>query len=297
MSLPGAADAAAGRGTPAAGEESGQHQRQHHDGLLAQGTVCEPGRGNGFPHLHAIELDPVLLEGLAQLAQPRLQHIAGRLGLLVPHLDTGQDPNEIDLRAVYDAGSAPGLDASPRFLTAAVAAVVDARDQPSDPHHGFFLGAACWRFQSRQAGAFTFTRLAGDVRWYLTVPTSQGVLAVRALLSTDLLGPGAQVPFYLMQTLGGGETLRGFSESRFRDRTVTAFSAEYRWRVMKYFDAGPFVDVGTVAPSVSDLRASALEVSGGVRFGLRYKDRVIAHIDWGRCHEGQRVMIGASTLF
>ena len=105
------------------------------------------------------------------------------------------------------------------------------------------------------------------------------------------------MPFYLEQTLGGPNTLRGYAVSRFRDRAVVSFSAEYRFLVNGYLDIGPYVDAGTVAHSFTKLDFGDLELSGGIRAGLRYKGRVLFNVGWGFCHEGSRFFIGAGTLF
>ena len=43
---------------------------------------------------------------------------------------------------------------------------------------------------------------------------------------------GQEVPFYLLPTLGGSTTLRGFLDDRFRDRDLLLFNAEYRFPII-----------------------------------------------------------------
>jgi outer membrane protein assembly factor BamA len=223
--------------------------------------------------------------------------ICGRAGLLAPGLGAGRDADHPDVRTVFDASTAPGLIAVPRFVTTGIAAVADARDHASDPHRGVFFGTALWWFDGISQHEFNFARATADLRGYHTPGSPRGVLAWRALLSADLPSHGAEVPFYLEQTLGGGETLRGFQAYRFRDRAIMAASIEYRWRMNDYLDLGPFVDAGAVAPRVAALALRNLETSAGVRVGLRYKGRVLLHLDWGMCREGQRVTVGVGTMF
>ena len=87
-----------------------------------------------------------------------------------------------------------------------------------------------------------------DVRAYATPITSRGVLAMRALLSSDFTDSGRPTPFYLQQSLGGGDTVRGLPSYRFQDQALYVLTTEYRWRVHRYVEIAPFVDVGNTAP-------------------------------------------------
>jgi outer membrane translocation and assembly module TamA len=139
--------------------------------------------------------------------------------------------------------------------------------------------------------------VTGDARWYRPVFSPRGILAVRALASDERPDAGARVPYYLQQTLGGSESLRGFSAYRFRARALATGSAEYRFLVSSFLDIGPFVDVGTVAPTFALLSVNNLEWSGGVRAGIRFKGQPLVTVGWGRSREGNRFFIGAATLF
>jgi hypothetical protein len=67
--------------------------------------------------------------------------------------------------------------------------------------------------------------------------------------------------------------------------------------VSSFLDIGPFVDVGTVAPTFALLSVNDLEWSGGIRAGLRFKNAPLVTVGWGRSREGHRFFIGAATLF
>ena len=55
------------------------------------------------------------------------------------------------------------------------------------------------------------------------------------------------MPFYLMPTLGGNDTLRGFREYRFRGPHAILAQAEYRWEIWSGLDGALFYDAGKVA--------------------------------------------------
>ncbi len=223
--------------------------------------------------------------------------IAGRAGVLDLRLGAGHNDDLPNVEEVFTPETAPGLSQPPQYLTLGAGAAYDARAPRTDPHSGYFVAASLWRFDARDTSAFDFTRVILDGRSYFTPFHERGVLAVRALLSVDRTDAGAQVPFYLQQALGGGETLRGYPNYRFRDLAVACASAEYRWQIIEYVDVGPFVDVGTVGPSVSRLSGNHLIATGGVRAGLRYGSRALFHFDWGFGREGTSLTAGTGVVF
>ena len=56
-----------------------------------------------------------------------------------------------------------------------------------------------------------------------------------------------RVPFFLLPTLGGNDTLRGFRAYRFRGPHSILLQGEYRWEIWSAFEAALFYDAGKVA--------------------------------------------------
>lgn len=255
--------------------------------------VGAPSNAHGTRPLNYVWFG-ALMDGVIQYQFTPTFGVSGRAGLLAPGLWSGSDE-------ASGAGAAPAvapvLLGVPHFVTAGGTAVIDARDQPTDPHRGAFLGTAIWRFNGLGGSAYDFLRVTVDGRWYHTLFSPRGVLAARVLASVEEPDRGAVVPFYLQQTLGGNATLRGFAPYRFRGRALGAFSAEYRFQVNRYVDVGPFVDAGSMVRSFVRLEFGKLEWSGGVRAGVRLKNSVMVNLGWGHSREGDRFFIGAGTLF
>jgi outer membrane protein assembly factor BamA len=107
--------------------------------------------------------------------------------------------------------------------------------------------------------------------------------------------PGREVPFYLMPSLGGSYTLRGYSNYRFHDRQLLLASAETRWPIFDHLDGAVFVDAGTVAAKVGDLGFDKT-VYG---FGLRVHSHrsTLARLDVAHTAEGWHVMFRSSDPF
>jgi hemolysin activation/secretion protein len=127
--------------------------------------------------------------------------------------------------------------------------------------------------------------------------SERGVLAARGLVSTDFTGENGATPFYLQQSLGGGETLRGFHSYRFPDQAIAHASVEYRWRAHRFVEIAPFLDTGTVAQSLSRLSLSSLKMSLGVGIRGRTTRRTIGRLDSAWSSEGYRISIGIGPAF
>ena len=103
---------------------------------------------------------------------------------------------------------------------------------------------------------------------------------------------GNEVPFYLMPSLGGDRTLRGYHNFRFHDRNLLMASAESRWALFRQVDAALFLDAGNVAPRVGDLDLQKISYGAGVRVHTR--TATIGRMDVSHSQEGWQVFFAMS---
>jgi outer membrane protein assembly factor BamA len=257
--------------------------------------------GRGIDSLEENKSDYALrgasIEGVWQWQASPTLGVSARGGWLGLDVDPGHNDALVNLENRFALVAIPGAPDPPRFLTYGVGAAYDTRSEPSAPEDGGMAGVSVRRFSASEMPALSFTRLTFDVRGYRPLLSPRGVLAARGLVSTDLTGDTGRTPFYLQQALGGGETLRGFHSYRFADQSLAHVSVEYRWRVHRYIEIAPFLDTGTVAPSLSSLSFSALKMTPGVGIRARTDRRVIARLDWARGSEGQRIALGMGPAF
>ena len=99
-------------------------------------------------------------------------------------------------------------------------------------------------------------------------------------------GGDRQVPFIHQPAIGGAQTLRGYSDARFRDQNALWASAEYQWEAWWALDGAFFVDAGQVAAERSDFNLTALDVTYGIGFRLHGNDNFIARLDLAYGREG-----------
>lgn len=221
---------------------------------------------------------------------------AVRGGLIDLEVGPGEDGTGPATALLFDDRTAPGLARQPAYRHVGAAVAFDRRDSAASPHSGGTLGVLVWRFDALDTATDDFSRVAIDARYYLPA-LGPSVLALRALTSTGFAGANARVPFYMQQTLGGGDTLRGFERARFRDTALVNLAAEYRWDVHPIVEVAGFGDVGRVGPSLRALMPRRFERSWGAGIRVKRRGSVKFRVDLAFSREGQRLILSTSPVF
>lgn len=242
-------------------------------------------------------LSGVSIEGVWQRQFDSSVGISVRGGLLDLRVGTGTNSTLINFEERFAPAAIPGALEQPRFVTLGAGLVRDTRQYPGAPDDGTFVGVAFRRFAASGAPDLDFTRMTFDARAYAKPMTERGVLAVRALLSSDFTDSGGQTPFYLQQSLGGGDTIRGLPSYRFQDQALYVLTAEYRWRMHRHVEVAPFVDVGNTASAISRLTFRSMKVGPGIAIRVRTKHRTLARLEWATSSEGYRIVVGTGPSF
>jgi outer membrane protein assembly factor BamA len=197
----------------------------------------------------------------------------------------------------FDESSAPGLTGQSRFAHGDAFVETDGRDVPGYPTRGGIYRLGLATFQDLDGSGHSFRRFDLDATQYVPLFHQNWIVAVRSRVTLSQTAAGNDVPFYLLPTLGGGNTLRGYSDYRFRDRDTALFSAEYRWPVFGMMDGALFVDAGSVAATAADLRRARLHQDYGFGLRLHSETKSIARIDVAKGQEGIRVAVSLSAPF
>jgi outer membrane protein assembly factor BamA len=230
--------------------------------------------------------------GFATLRPNRWLSIGGRVGVITSlGIAAGTSSLSPPTGERFDEISAPGLTRQPDFLHADVSLDVDTEDVPGYPTSGgrYHLGMAT--FQDRSYSQYSFERVDAEAAEYIPLLHKSWVLALRGRAVLTETAAGQEVPFYLLPTLGGSTTLRGFLDDRFRDRDLLLFNAEYRWPLFRALDGALFYDAGTVAPSAQALSVPNAHTDYGIGVRLHSTTRTIVRLDVGRSVEGYRAFL------
>jgi hypothetical protein len=203
-------------------------------------------------------------------------------------------PNTIDL---FTDATAPGIFAPPSFLHGDVQVAVDLRD-----HKGHATGGGLYQFvaaaySDRDSGTYSFRRYEVDAAQFVPIFTKRFILALHGREVFSDAADGHVVPFYLMPSLGGKNTLRGYHDYRYHDNDMQAFSGEVRSALFTHLDAAVFVDAGKVASRAGDLDLRNLKRSYGAGLRVHNATATLIRLDVGHSVEGWQVFIKVSDPF
>jgi hypothetical protein len=123
-------------------------------------------------------------------------------------------------------------------------------------------------FRERDNDQYSFKSIEAEVVQLIPILRANWVIALRGLATVTDLEDSGGVPHFLLPSLGGGSTLRGYPDFRFQDRNRLLMNAELRWTPARFLDMAVFYDTGKVASRREDLDFDGLKDSYGI--GMRF---------------------------
>lgn len=238
-------------------------------------------------------------QGRVVLKPRRPLRLGVSAGLLNPSIGRGTDKRYPSLEERFSAAQAPGLLFQPNYSYGEVFAALDTRDQDGNPRSGSFMGVA-WRRYTSRGVVFqeAFRRLEADAQQFFPIFDKKRVIALRGHLTSTAAYDGGEVPFYFQPTLGGSDSLRSYSDFRFRDRHSIFLNAEYRWEAFSGLDMALFSDWGKVAPLRRDINLRRLKHAYGLGFRFNTYKAVFLRFDIAAGGgEGLRYFLKFSNVF
>lgn len=221
----------------------------------------------------------------------------GAMGGFVSTLtDSGNDGRAVE--TVFTPGSVAGFQ-DPRTEYSITGGWVefDIRDKWLEPPVGIVARVTSTRYEDIGLSVHDFTRIVGDIKGYVPLGSRNRVLALRLRTSHSIADDGKEVPFYLMETLGGAKDVRGFREYRFRDTRNLLLNAEYRWEVWNYVDFSFFFDAGKVFDDPSDFNFEKMHTGYGFGVRAHAPPNFVLRFDLAKSTEGLRFHISGGPSF
>jgi hypothetical protein len=220
----------------------------------------------------------------------RAVSLTGRAGWLTRvGLSSSKGPFDRDLPdTLQEFAGEPGaqLTRQPGYFHGDVSLIADTRDHPGHPSRGGVYRAGWAAFTDRGAGVFGFDRYELEAAQFVPIFAGRSVLAVRGWGVFSNTTGEQVIPFYLLPSLGGHNTIRSYANYRFHDRNLLVVNAESRWALMPHVDAAVFADAGNVAPRAADLDLARRGYGTGVR--LHTGTTTFARFDVAKGPEGWR---------
>lgn len=170
----------------------------------------------------------------------------------------------------------------------------DTRDDELAPTKGTYANAALqWNLPGWGSDR-DYQHFYGAINSYHEFGPN-GILATR-FAACDV---SRNAPFFDLCLFGANNDLRGYEAGKYRDSTLIAAQAEYRWHFSKRWGMVAFAGVGGVAPNFSDYRASSLLPAGGVglRFMASTEYKVNVSVDYAVGRNSDALYFGIGEAF
>ena len=168
----------------------------------------------------------------------------------------------------FSPADSPGLELDQfKYVNSTARAVVDWRRQLGYAGTGGLYRVQFDDFRESDHDQYSFRSLEVEVTQLIPLMRANWVVALRGLTTITDVDDNEDMPYFMLPSLGGRKTLRGFPDFRFRDRHRLVMNAELRWTPARFVDMAMFYDAGKVAARKADLDFRALEDSYGI--GMR----------------------------
>lgn len=196
------------------------------------------------------------------------------------------------VQAIFPGEAAFARIDQPDYLHGELSITADTRDSRSHPRSGGLYRAAMTRFSDRDGGNFSFRRFDAEAAQFTTIPAARLTLAAHGWLVASATDAGHDIPFYLLPSLGGNNTMRAYANFRFHDRNFAVINLEMRLALLTHMDAVWFADAGNVAARVGDLNLNRRSFGVGLR--LHSIRATFARLDVAHGSEGWRLTFSAA---
>lgn len=221
-----------------------------------------------------------------------------RLDAGVRNVGVTEPRKQPDMQLVFRDSDIPGIGTGGSMNVFGASLQRDTLDNPHWPASGGLQRVEASLVEGQKGGDFAYWRYRLDVEQALPLSDdNRKVIGLRAALETNQEKGGSQVPFFDMATIGGSSTLRGYPTNRFTDRSALTVSAEYRYRIWRYFDWGFFLDAGQVAPEISNFAMDNFHTGYGVRFFPRSEKGKGIIVDLAHSREAWVFYVDFGSLF
>jgi hypothetical protein len=204
--------------------------------------------------------------------------------------------NRTSVDEIYTPETLPGLGAKVTYLHAQGTAAIDWRTSPGYSRRGGYYGVTVHDFADAD-DLYGFRQVDYELTQHLPLGRDAWVLSLHGRVETTDAKDGQAVPFFMLPSLGGGSSLRGFSSWRFRDRHSLLLQAEWRVLVNSFFDTALFYDAGKVTSRWSDLDFKDLKSDFGIGFRMHGPAATPLRIEFAKSNEGLAIIFAASAAF
>ena len=186
------------------------------------------------------------------------------------YLDVGTSAGRTapSIGAQHGPADTPGLEFSRfGFVNSTAQASFDWRKRLGYSGSGGVYRAQFDDFRDSDHGRYSFRSLEAEALQLFPILRANWVIMLRGVATITDADDSNDVPYFLMPSIGGGATVRGYPDFRFRDRNRLLMNAELRWTPARFMDMVLFYDTGKVEARRQDLDFDNLKEAYGI--GMR----------------------------
>jgi Omp85 superfamily domain len=200
------------------------------------------------------------------------------------------------VETIYTPATLTGLGAKVTYLHSQGTVGVDTRVSPGYARRGGFYGVTFHDFADSD-NLYGFKQTDYEALHHIPVLRDAWVFSFHGAVSTTGTKSGEQIPFFMLPSVGGGSSLRGYSSWRFRDRNSMELQAEWRVIVNRFVDMAAFYDTGKVTAHARDLDFDGLKHDYGLGFRFHGPLATPFRIDFAKGSEGFTIVWAAAAVF
>ncbi len=205
------------------------------------------------------------------------------------------------IQDVFTSEEVPGING---FRTHAqrlslIYSTLDSHDMPTAGFYSKAMAEWSGRALGSTANFFHYFLEADD---YIPASKKRYITLLRGAYDQTI---GNSVPFLERSILGGENTLRGYGDNRFIDKSYLLFNFEERiqlftksvFHVKTRWELAPFLDTGTVMSSLYSISINHFKINPGIGFRATVPPNIIGRVDVGFGNEGPAVFVGLGYPF
>ena len=184
------------------------------------------------------------------------------------------------------------------YINSSARARVDWRRSPGYTGKGGSYQLQFDDYRDRDDDGYSFRSLEAEVLQLIPLLRANWVIALRGVGTVTDIDDTDAVPYFMLPSLGGGGTLRGYPDFRFRDRHRLLMNAELRWTPARFMDMALFYDTGKVTSRRKDLDFDDLQDSYGLGMRLIGFQDYIFRVEVAHSREhAARLLFSAGAAF
>ena len=245
------------------------------------------GTGNGSSRTDQTRFGYTPVAGGARLDITPTKYFTLGGGADYLSIDTSSGRTAPSIEERFSPFDTPGLGVGEfTYVNSTAYAAFDWRKTPGYSGRGGLYRVQFDDFREQDREGFSFRSLEAEVRQLVPILGANWVISLRGLATVTDLDDTSVVPFFMLPSLGGGSSLRGFGSWRFRDRHSLLLQAEWRVLANRFLDMALFYDAGKVAARRADLDFTGLKNDFGIGFRFHSLTATPLRIELAKSNEG-----------